>query len=87
MAGVAIGLDNSGWKKAALYRAAISIVLFILFLEFSARSKELLAFKMPFFGDLPGVGFLFQNKTKKTAKSETLVFITPKLINDLVGTR
>ena len=53
MAGVAIGLDNSGWKKAALYRAAISIVLFILFLEFSARSKELLAFKMPFFGDLP----------------------------------
>ena len=43
--------------------------------------------KVPFFGDLPGVGFLFQNKTKKTAKSETLVFITPKLINDLVGTR
>jgi type IV pilus assembly protein PilQ len=43
--------------------------------------------KVPFFGDLPGVGFLFQNKTKKTAKSETLVFITPKLISDLVGTR
>jgi len=32
-------------------------------------------------GDLPGLGLLFQNKSKVTKKSETLVFITPKLIN------
>ena len=37
--------------------------------------------KVPFFGDLPGLGLLFQNKSKVTKKSETLVFITPKLIN------
>ena len=43
--------------------------------------------KVPFFGDLPGVGVLFQNKTKTTKKTETLVFITPKLINELVGAR
>ncbi len=43
--------------------------------------------KVPFLGDLPGVGLLFQNKAKVTKKSETLVFITPKLINDLVGAR
>jgi type IV pilus assembly protein PilQ len=43
--------------------------------------------KVPFFGDLPGVGILFQNKAKTTKKSETLVFITPKLINEVVGAR
>lgn len=43
--------------------------------------------KVPFFGDLPGVGKLFQNKSKVSKKSETLVFITPKLIADLLGTR
>jgi len=43
--------------------------------------------KVPFFGDLPALGMLFKNKTKVSKKSETLVFITPKLINDLVGVR
>ena len=43
--------------------------------------------KVPFLGDLPGLGLLFQNKSKVTKKSETLVFITPKLISDLVGAR
>jgi type IV pilus assembly protein PilQ len=43
--------------------------------------------KVPFFGDLPVVGLLFQNKIKVVKKSETLVFITPKLVNDLVGSR
>ncbi len=43
--------------------------------------------KVPFFGDLPGLGMLFQNKAKRTKKSETLVFITPKLISELAGSR
>lgn len=43
--------------------------------------------KVPFLGDLPGIGIFFQNKSKLTKKSETLVFITPKLISDLAGTR
>ena len=43
--------------------------------------------KVPFLGDLPGLGLLFQNKSKVSKKSETLVFITPKLIGDLVGAR
>lgn len=43
--------------------------------------------KVPFLGDLPGVGVFFKNKSKTILKNETLVFITPKLINDLVGAR
>jgi type IV pilus assembly protein PilQ len=37
-------------------------------------------YKVPFLGDLPGVGYLFKTKTKQVQKRELLVFITPKLI-------
>lgn len=37
-------------------------------------------FKVPFLGDLPGVGHLFKSRTKQITKKELLVFITPRLI-------
>jgi type IV pilus assembly protein PilQ len=43
--------------------------------------------KVPFFGDLPVIGVLFKNNTKTLKKTETLVFITPKLVNELASTR
>ncbi|NMM11796.1 MAG: type IV pilus secretin PilQ [Polaromonas sp.] len=36
--------------------------------------------KVPFLGDLPGVGILFKTKTRTANKSELLVFITPKVL-------
>lgn len=38
--------------------------------------------KVPVLGDLPGVGNLFKNRTKRTNKQELLIFITPKMISD-----
>jgi type IV pilus assembly protein PilQ len=38
--------------------------------------------KVPFLGDLPGVGYLFKTKTKTTSKRELLVFITPRLLGE-----
>jgi len=43
--------------------------------------------KVPFFGDLPVIGVLFKNNTKTLKKTETLVFITPKLVNELASMR
>lgn len=40
--------------------------------------------KVPFFGDLPGVGVLFRTKTTTSNKQEMLVFITPKMLTDRV---
>jgi type IV pilus assembly protein PilQ len=37
---------------------------------------------VPFFGDLPGIGILFKNKTRSSTKRELLVFITPKMLAD-----
>ncbi|MCY1165503.1 Type IV pilus biogenesis and competence protein PilQ [compost metagenome] len=38
--------------------------------------------KVPFFGDLPGVGNLFKTKTRTATKNELLVFITPKMLTN-----
>jgi type IV pilus assembly protein PilQ len=41
--------------------------------------------KIPFFGDLPGVGGLFRRTTKQDEKSELLIFVTPKIIRDNIA--
>lgn len=43
--------------------------------------------KIPFFGDLPGLGVLFRNKVKRAEKREMLVFITPKALTDRTSLR
>ncbi len=37
--------------------------------------------KIPFFGDIPVLGFFFRNTTTSSAKTELLVFITPRIVN------
>ncbi|WP_245909446.1 type IV pilus secretin PilQ [Sphaerotilus hippei] len=38
--------------------------------------------KVPVLGDVPYLGVLFRNKTRKSSKTELLVFLTPKVITD-----
>ncbi len=38
--------------------------------------------KVPFFGDIPVLGYLFRSKTTADNKTELLIFITPKIIKD-----
>ncbi|MBS0461416.1 MAG: secretin and TonB N-terminal domain-containing protein, partial [Proteobacteria bacterium] len=45
--------------------------------EFSKRDD---LSKVPFLGDLPGLGFLFRNKNHQATKAELLVFVTPKIL-------
>jgi type IV pilus assembly protein PilQ len=37
---------------------------------------------VPFFGNLPLIGRLFQHTTNQDDKSELLVFVTPKIIKE-----
>ncbi len=41
--------------------------------------------KVPWFGDLPGVGNLFKNKARQQKKKELLIFVTPRIIVDRVA--
>ena len=43
--------------------------------------------KIPFFGDLPGIGWLFKNNTSTQSKTELLVFITPRIVNERLSIR
>lgn len=38
--------------------------------------------RVPFFGDLPYVGFLFKRTSDEKTKSELLIFVTPKILKD-----
>jgi type IV pilus assembly protein PilQ len=43
--------------------------------------------KVPFFGDLPLLGWLFRNKEVKDNKTELLIFLTPRILSDNLSLR
>jgi type IV pilus assembly protein PilQ len=43
--------------------------------------------KIPLFGDLPIIGVLFRNQAYTTSKTELLVFITPRVVNERLNIR
>ncbi|WP_275575216.1 hypothetical protein [Methylocucumis oryzae] len=38
--------------------------------------------KVPFFADLPGIGFLFKHTLTTDEKKELLIFVTPKVMKN-----
>ncbi len=46
------------------------------------RSDSKAVDRVPFFGDLPYVGFLFKRSSVSESKSELLIFVTPKILKD-----
>jgi type IV pilus assembly protein PilQ len=48
-----------------------------IFTRNSGRSYK----KVPFFGDIPILGWLFKTKSKSDKRSEMLIFITPTIVN------
>lgn len=47
-----------------------------------SRSETNSIDRVPFFGDLPYVGFLFKRTSASESKSELLIFVTPKILKD-----
>jgi len=43
--------------------------------------------KVPLFGDIPVIGWLFKNNVKSDTKKELLIFITPKILKDSLNLR
>lgn len=43
--------------------------------------------KVPFFGDLPIIGNVFKRRIKQDDKTELLIFITPKIMDESLGLR
>jgi len=43
--------------------------------------------KVPLLGDIPVMGYLFKNKSRSTARTELLIFITPKIVTERTAAR
>jgi type IV pilus assembly protein PilQ len=41
--------------------------------------------KVPFFGDIPYLGYLFRNTTRTYSKTELLIFLNPRVISDKIS--
>jgi type IV pilus assembly protein PilQ len=38
--------------------------------------------KVPYLGDIPGLGVLFRSKSRTDNKDELLIFVTPKILRE-----
>lgn len=49
------------------------------------RTKKHSVERVPFFGELPLIGWLFRNTTRVNDKSELLIFVTPTILNENIA--
>ena len=93
-----INKDNPDWSRAVLGVPPVdtreietsvlvdngeTVVLGGVFERTKTKSSE----RIPFFGDLPYVGFLFKQESEEDSNSELLIFVTPKILKETIGMR
>jgi type IV pilus assembly protein PilQ len=71
-------IDTKHIKTQVLVENGGTVVIGGIFTEDLTESET----RVPFFGELPGVGALFRYRAKSSTKREMLVFITPKMLAD-----
>jgi type IV pilus assembly protein PilQ len=71
-------IDTRSVKTQVLVDNGETVVLGGIYEQSESESSE----RVPFFGDLPYVGFLFKTNSNETRQRELLIFITPKIIKD-----
>lgn len=72
-------IDTKHIQTQVLVENGGTVVIGGIFTEDQVNTVD----KVPFFGDLPGVGILFRRTAVSSEKREMLVFITPKVLGDL----
>ncbi len=76
-------IDTREVQTQVLVENGQTIVLGGIFEETDSKGES----RVPFFGELPVIGQLFRRKTNGDDKSELLIFVTPKIINDDLALR
>lgn len=71
-------IDKREVKTSVLVEDGETIVLGGVYEGTESMNKN----KIPFFADLPGIGFLFTNSSEQKTKKELLIFVTPKIMKD-----
>lgn len=76
--GEAVAIDTQSINTQVLVSNGETAVLGGIYEQTDRNDVE----KVPFFGDLPVMGNLFKRKSLVTEKTELLIFITPKIMDD-----
>lgn len=74
-------IDTNRLETSVLVDDGETVVLGGIFQQNTAKG----VIKTPFLGDLPWIGNLFRKKINNNDKAELLIFITPRLVKDLVA--
>ncbi len=81
--GAGVAIDTKHVKTEVLVENGGTVVIGGIYTQDEGQVVS----KVPFFGDLPYVGFLFKNTERRDDKTELLVFITPKILSDALTLR
>jgi type IV pilus assembly protein PilQ len=79
----AITINTKHVKTDALVENGGTVVIGGIYTQDVERTVT----KVPFFGDLPLIGALFRNTSRSDNKTELLVFITPRIVEERLGQR
>ena len=76
--GLVPSIDTRSIQTQVLVKDGQTVVLGGIY-ETERREIET---KVPFLGDIPGVGYLFRSTTNSTSKAELLIFVTPRILDE-----
>ena len=76
--GLVPSIDTRSIQTQVLVKDGQTVVLGGIY-ETERREIET---KVPFLGDIPGVGYLFRSTTNTTSKAELLIFVTPRILDE-----
>jgi len=71
-------IDTREINTTVLVANGDTVVLGGIFQDESSSKEE----KVPWLGDIPGVGALFRRRANETRKRELLIFVTPSIVED-----
>ena len=81
--GTGVAIDTKHVKTEVLVENGGTVVIGGIYTQTVQENTQ----RIPFFGDLPYIGWLFKNREWIDDKSELLVFITPKIVADGLAIR
>ena len=76
-------IDTRHVKTQVLVENGGTVVIGGIYEQFERNRTD----KVPLLGDIPVLGYLFKSTTKTNDRTELLVFLTPRVVNDAVVQR
>jgi type IV pilus assembly protein PilQ len=81
--GAGVAIDTKHVKTEVLVENGGTVVIGGIYTQ-EVRNNTT---RIPFFGDLPYIGFLFKNREWIDDKTELLVFVTPRIVAESLSVR